>query len=78
MNESRVARLVSGKDLLEQFNAADGRMEVEEDGQWEGHPLDDDPWHEAVECCLHNVGSHLAKQIKGNIKIPYWCPKCLH
>ena len=53
-------------------------MEVEEDGQWEGHPLDDDPWHEAVECRLHNVGSHLAKQIKGNIKIPYWCPKCLH
>jgi hypothetical protein len=30
-------------DLLEEFYAADGRVEVEEDGQRQGHALDDNP-----------------------------------
>lgn len=55
----RLSGLVGREDLLEEFDAADGRVEVEEDGQGEGHSLDDDPRHEAVESGLHNVGSHL-------------------
>ena len=48
-----------GKHLLEELNEDHSGVEVKEDGQGERHPLDDDPWHEAVEVSLHEVGPHL-------------------
>ena len=54
-----IAGLVLREDLLEELDAADGRVEVEEDGQGQGDPLNDDPRHDAVESCLNYAGSHL-------------------
>ena len=45
--------LPHGVDFLEELGEDDGRMEVEEDGQRERHPLDDDPRHEPEEVSLN-------------------------
>ena len=59
----RLGRVVLREDLLEELDAADGRVEVEEDGQRQCDPLNDDPRHEAVEGGLHYVGSHLETDV---------------
>jgi hypothetical protein len=55
----RFSGFVVRKNLFEEFDATDGRVEVEEDGQRESHSLDDDPGHESVESGFDNVCSYL-------------------
>ncbi len=55
----RISEFMVRKNLLEEFDATDGRMEVEEDGKRESHSLDDDPGHKSVEGGFDNVCSHL-------------------
>ena len=48
-----------GVDFLEELGEDNGRVEVEEDGQREGHSLDDDPGHETEELGLYQARTNL-------------------
>ena len=58
---------VVDKDFFEELNEDNGRVEVEENGQRKCYPLNDDPRHESVEACLHDVRPHLL-DLEGNDK----------
>jgi hypothetical protein len=51
--------IVIDKDLFEKFNEDNSRVEMEENGQGKCDPLNDDPRHESVETCLHDVRPYL-------------------
>ena len=51
------------ESFFEQFDAANGRVEVKEDCERKSQTYNDDPRHEAVEARLNNVGPNLLKML---------------
>ena len=80
--------VVLAQILLQQLDREHGRVEPEEDAEWQGHPLDDHPRGEAKHLCLdgsqrdvlalegddelHSV-AHTAKLNKDR-KLQLFCP----